>query len=121
MPRCTDRMARVNELLKRVIADALSKDSFFPCGMLVSVTEVRCTTDLATATVAVSLFGGKASDKEKAMRELEARKPELQHCIAGELGLKRTPVLTFIPDDRIEAGDRVLAIIEEETRGKDEK
>ena len=116
MAQKVDRLTRVNSLLKQVIADILSKDSFFPPGVLVSITEVKCSTDLKNAKIKVSFLGGKASTRNEALKELEARKVDMQHKIAKDLGFKHTPVLTFEIDRRIEAGDRVLAIIEEESR-----
>ena len=56
-----DRLTRINELLKREIAELLERN---PCpgagNMLVSVTTVHCSVDLRNATVYVSVFGGGA-------------------------------------------------------------
>ena len=114
MPKKVDRMTRVNELIKRELANLLMTGGFFPSGMLVSVTEVKASTDLRNATVMISFLGGKASDREDALREIELRRVSWQHEMAVNLGFKHTPVLLFKVDRRIAAGDRVLALLEKE-------
>ena len=107
-----DRLTRVNELLKREIAEALERRR--PpelAGTLVSVTEVRCGSDLRNATVKVSVYGGEAGT---VLRHLRRLRPEIQHGLAGALGFKHTPVLDFRIDDRLAAADRVLELLNEE-------
>ena len=59
-----DRLTRVNELLKREIADNLEKCLLFSGnGALVSVTEVKTSVDLRNATVFVSIFVPKNGSK----------------------------------------------------------
>ncbi len=48
-----------------------------------------------------------ASLPDGALAALEARRPELQAAIAREVRLKRTPMLSFVADPAIAAGDRV--------------
>lgn len=111
MAEKVDRMTRVNELLKREIANLICRDGFLPAGVLVSVTEVRTSTDLRNATVMLSLFGGKSSSRQAAMHEIETRRSIWQHEIAKVMKFKHTPVLLFKEDKRIASGDRVLEIL----------
>lgn len=67
MAEKVDRLTRVNALLKRELAEAIERDLVIPSGMLVSVTEVNVSVDLRNATVYVSIFGGKASDRQAVM------------------------------------------------------
>lgn len=112
MAEKVDRMTRVNELLKRELANIFSREGFFPDGMLISVTEVNTSTDLRNATVMLSFFGGKRSTIEAAMHEIELRRVDWQKKIANVMKFKHTPVLYFKIDRRIAAGDRVLQILE---------
>ena len=107
------RILRVNELLKREIADLIERVDFSLEGCLVSVSEVSVSPDLRNAKVHISIFGGDDKIRVKVMRYLRDSRGMLQRKIASAIVLKYTPVLTFINDTRIEKGDRVLAILEE--------
>ena len=111
MAEKVDRLTRVNELLKRELAEDITRGLISAPGMLVSVTEVRSSVDLRNATVCISIFGGTASDKERVMQELDRNRIEFQRSIASKLGFKHTPVLYFKRDFRQEKGDRVLEIL----------
>ncbi len=110
-----DRMPRVNELVKRELAGLLERDPVPELsGVLVSVTEVRCSIDLRNAAVSVSVFGGGVPARETAMHHLNKMRPDWQHKLAKNLGFKHTPVLVFDLDDRQAAGDRVLELLREQ-------
>ena len=111
MAEKVDRLTRVNELLKRELAEDIGRGIISAPGMLVSVTEVKTSVDLRNATVCISIFGGTASDKERVMQELDRNRIEFQRSIASKLGFKHTPVLYFKRDFRQEKGDRVLEIL----------
>ena len=106
-----DRLTRVNELLKREIANYLERGLVNAPGMLVSITEVRCSVDLRNATVEVSIFGGTAGDKRRVMEQLEDLRCDIQKKLARTLAFKHTPVLLFKQDFRIEQGDRVFNLL----------
>ena len=117
MAEKVDRLTRVNELLKRELADDITRGLISAPGMLVSVTEVKTSVDLRNATVYVSIFGGTTSEKERVMRELDRVRVDFQRSIATKLGFKHTPVLYFKRDFRQEKGDRVLEILNEAENG----
>jgi len=108
----SQRILRVNELLKREIADLLERVDFRLENCLVSVSEVDVSPDLRNAKVHISIFGGDDSTKTQVMKFLRKNRTDLQKKIAKDITLKYTPVLTFINDSRMEKGDRVLAILE---------
>lgn len=114
MPFTPDRIARVNALLKREIADVMEKLCISIPGALISVVKVNTSSTLRNATVYVSIFGGKnaAADlEEKALALLESRRSDIQNCISRDVILKYTPVLRFTADHNIAEGDKVLDII----------
>ena len=117
MAEKVDRLIRVNELLKRELAEAVGRGISGAPGVLASITEVKASVDLRNATVYVSLFGGTPDQQETMMRELIRSKAGFQHIIAGKLGFKHTPVLLFKRDLRQERGDRVLEILNEAENG----
>ncbi len=112
-----DRLARVNELLKREIAAEISRGLITTSGLLVTITEVNSSVDLRNATVYVSIFGGVPATRRQVMDELERGRIDLQKHLAKTLGFKHTPVLDFRQDSRLEKGDRVLELIGEMERG----
>ena len=110
----TDRLTRVNELLKREIADNLEKCLLFSGGgALVSVTEVKTSVDLRNATVFVSIFVPKNGNKNDIWNEILTKRIEIQRNIAKNLKFKHTPVISFKLDERLEEGDRVLQLLKE--------
>ena len=120
-PRNVDRMTRVNELIKRELAGLIEEDRVWANNILVSVTTVNTSTDLRNATVGISIFGGKSSEKQQIMAELDLRKVKWQDDLASELGFKRTPVLTFKIDTSIERGDRVFALLNKAEQQEEEQ
>ena len=112
MAEKVDRLTRVNELIKRELANYLEK---FPtaaaANMLVSITDVNTSVDLRNATVSVSIFGGGNKERSAVFKELESKRMDMQRVLARTLAFKHTPVLAFKPDRRLELGDRVLAML----------
>ncbi len=106
-----DRLTRVNELLKREIAELLERNPFRGASVLVSVTMVKCSVDLRNASVYISVFGGNAGTPDAVLKHVRSLRSELQRKIAGDLGFKHTPVLDFRLDERLAKADRVLEMI----------
>ena len=100
------RTARVNEILREVLADALERmeDLDERLGLL-TVTAVECDPDLRHAVVFLSSL-----DKQEAEALAESR-VRLQAAIAAEVRLKRTPQLRFAADPAVQAGQRVEDIL----------
>ncbi len=106
------RMTRINELLKREIAGILEKIIERKSGSLISVTEVNTTPDLKFAKVYISILGPLQAKKE-IFKSIEKHRALIQTSIASVIKIKYTPVLHFTLDNRFEAGDKVLSIINE--------
>lgn len=100
------RTARVNEVLREVVAEAVERmaDSDERLG-LVTVTAVEVTPDLSRATVFVSSLPAGALDA------LHAQRVALQRCIGRQVRMKRTPQLAFEVDPAVVQGDRVEEIL----------
>ncbi len=93
------RVARVNEVLREVVADALERLADKEDALeLLTVTGVECTSDLRSATVYLS------SLSEEAAAVLEERRGQLQHLVATQVRLKRTPKLAFVVDPAVVHG-----------------
>lgn len=126
MPVKPDRLTRVNEILKREIADVLEKNGINESNFIVSVTKVILSTNLRSAAVFISILGGKdpVSNYNRILPKLLKLRPLVQSNIARHVTLKYTPVIHFEHDLNIVEGDHVLAILQqmeekEENRGDD--
>ncbi len=112
------RLDRINELLKREIADLIERFDLRIENCLVTVSNVETSPDLRHAKVFISILGKTLeSHKEKIIHNLERHRHHLQAKIAKDIILKYTPVLEFIIDDSIAKGDRVLSIISDIEKG----
>ena len=100
------RTARVNEVLRQVLADALERMEELDerLGML-TITAVDCDPDLRHATVLFS------SMPEQAMEALEEARVRLQAAVGHEVRMKRTPQLRFAADPAVAAGQRIEEIL----------
>lgn len=103
------RMARVNELLREVLAEALEKiddDRLVD----VTVTNVVCESDISAAVVHYDVLAGAEADDEvlEAFEELRSR---LQATINRETRLKQTPRLTFAADPVVRSAERIEAVL----------
>ncbi len=103
------RTARINELLREILADALERIDDDRL-LLVVVTGVLCDADLRRARV---FFDGPAgADGDEAVAEALAElRPRLQGFIGRQTHLKRTPELSFEADPAIRAGEHIDALL----------
>jgi ribosome-binding factor A len=107
----SDRMRRVSESVREVVADGVRQLKDPRIGM-VTVTGVEVTRDLQEARVFVSVLGGE-NKRRDTLRGLESAKGVLQSRINRELSLRRTPQLTFHYDETVERGVRMTKLIDE--------
>ncbi len=108
----SNRIVRVNELLKRELSSLITMKNIAPSdSILVSVTEVKTTSDLRKALIFISVFGGDEEAENNVMEALKKKRVEIQHDISQVVTLKYTPVLRFELDKRVAAGDRVFELL----------
>jgi ribosome-binding factor A len=113
----SERMRRVNESVRQVLAEALPELKDPRIG-LVTVTGVDTAPDLRHAVVFVSVLGSEKK-RRATLQGLEAAHGLLQSCLARQLRLKRTPQLTFEYDPSVERGVRMSRLIDELAPGDD--
>jgi ribosome-binding factor A len=107
----SERMRRVNEAVRGVVADGV-RDLKDPRIGLVTVTGVQVTSDLQEATVFVSVLGNEKA-RRATLAGLTSARGVLQARINRELTLRRTPTLAFTYDDAVERGVRMTKLIDE--------
>ncbi len=106
------RQQRVRELLKRTVGEILRRElDSESCG-IITVNDVGMANDLHSAMIFVSVLG---SDEQKrtAAKSLKSERSRIQYMLGREVVLKYTPRIKFELDDAIEAGNRVMSILEE--------
>jgi ribosome-binding factor A len=108
----TDRLIRVNELLKREIASVLYREMAGTDFAFeeVTVTRVETASNLRTARVYVSIRGDDA-EADRMLAALRRHRGRLQGFIRHDIVLKYTPVLQFVRDTSIALGDHVLDVL----------
>jgi ribosome-binding factor A len=108
----TGRMRRVDEAVRAVLSDAITKDLKDPRIGFVTVTGVKTSPDLRHARVYVSVLGEEAK-REATLDGLRSAHGFLQGQIAHELSLKHTPTLSFEYDESIDRGMRISELLDE--------
>ena len=108
----SDRMRRVDEALREVLSDAVGGDLKDPRIGFVTVTDVKTSPDLRHARVYVSVLGDDAARKAS-IEGLNSAHGLLQRRIAGELRLKRTPMLEFVLDDTVDKAMRIEELLDD--------
>ena len=108
----TERMRRVNESVRAVVAEAVGELKDPRIG-IVTVTGVEVSPDLHDARVFVSVFGGAKKRRGGAGRRSSRRTASSRRGSRSELRLKRTPHLAFEYDPTVERGVRMTKLIDE--------
>jgi len=108
----TDRTRRVNEAVRHVLSEAITRELKDPRVGFVTVTAVDISPDLRNARVYVSVLGDDEVRAES-LAGLRSAHGFLQRTIADELRIKHTPTLTFEYDDSVDRSLRVGELLEE--------
>lgn len=103
------RTARLNELLREIVAEELSAIDDEDLEH-VSVTGVSIEGDLRRAAVFFDSLAGEDGD-EAVLAALAHHRPRLQAAVNREAHMRRTPELVFAPDPAIRGGARVDEIL----------
>jgi len=116
------RIARVAELIKREVSVMLLqeiKDDRVGAGM-VSVTEVNVSGDLQHTKIFVSIYGTEEA-KSETMAGLAAATGFIRREIGQRLSLRRTPEVIFQEDRSFERGSKVLSLLNQLNREREDK
>ncbi len=113
------RMVRVNELIKRTLAEHMHRvlgGSGFDL-LAASITRVKTSPDLRDAYVYVSILGHEG-ERDKMIHFLANHRKDFQGDLGQSVRLRYTPRLWFRLDESVEQGDHVLQIMAELEREK---
>lgn len=104
------RLTRLNEQIKREIAEIVRWEVADPRVGPATVTGAEVAPDLTTARVFVALIGT-PEERRESLRGLEAAAAFVRSQLAERLDLRRTPSLRFFPDDSIAQGSRIEELL----------
>lgn len=105
------RISKVNELLKREIITCVERNFEFS-NVLVTIHGVDTSPNLRSAKVFVGVIGDEHQTKDVLSR-LNKRHGFIQGEMMKRIKLRNTPQLTFVADDSIERGHRVIDILDQ--------
>ena len=109
----SDRLRRVDEAMREVLSDAVTKEIKDPRVGFVTVTAVDTASDLRHAKVYISVLGDDGV-RQRSLDGLRSAHGFLQRRVADELRIKHTPTLEFLYDDSLDRGLRIEALLQQE-------
>jgi len=108
-------MRRVDEAVREVLSDAVTKDLKDPRVGFVTVTDVKTSPDLRHARVYVSVLGSQ-QERSDSLEGLQSAHGYLQARLGTALRMKHTPQLEFLYDETAERADRLERLLAQERR-----
>lgn len=106
------RIQRVNEQLKREVAQILAAEVKDPRVGAVTVTHVTAAPDLTLARVFVQLVGDEA-ERKQTMLGLKAATAFIRTTLGQRLPMRRVPELRFEPDRNLDHALRIEKLLQE--------
>ncbi len=82
---------------------------------MVTLTEVKMSSDSAYATVYYSSLGG---DEKQTQEILDEAADQLRGPVGRALGLRHSPELRFVKDELIEGGARFICVDQSSSQGR---
>jgi ribosome-binding factor A len=108
----TQRTDRLDSQIRQELMTLLQREMKDPRIGFATVTRVETARDLGSAKVWVSVLGT-AEEQQAAIKALTDAAPWLRRQLGGRLTIRHIPELVIRHDDSIEAGDRVLRLLNE--------
>jgi ribosome-binding factor A len=107
------RARRVAQQIQQALSELIRREVRDPRLGMVTLTEVRMSSDLSYATVYYSVLG---ADPALAQEILDSAAGMLRGPLGRSLGIRHSPQLRFVKDDLIESGARLSALIQDAVR-----
>ena len=105
----SNRIGRINEEIQRELAALIPTVKDPRVTGMISVTAVEATPDLKYAKIYVSVLD--KSQETQVLKGLKSAGGYLRRELGRTLNLRNTPELTFVPDDSIDRGAHILAML----------
>ena len=108
----SQRTDRLDSQIRQELMQLLQREMKDPRIGFATVTRVETARDLGSAKVWVSVLGT-PEEQEAALKALTDAAPWLRRQLGARLTVRHVPQLVIRHDDSIEAGDRVLRLLNE--------
>ena len=105
----SNRIGRINEEIQRELAALIPTVKDPRVTGMISVTAVEATPDLKYAKIYVSVLD--KANEAQVLKGLKSAGGYLRRELGRTLNLRNTPDLTFVPDDSIDRGAHILAML----------
>lgn len=102
------RAKRVGQQIQRALSELIRRELRDPRLGMVTLTDVRLSSDLSYATIYYSVLG---ADPHLAQQILTQAADMLRGPLGRALGIRHSPELRFVQDELIESGARMSALI----------
>ena len=109
----SQRQLRVAEEVRHILARVIERDELHDselAGVSVTVSEVRISPDLRSATAFVSPLGG--GDADPLVKALSRAAPFLRRRIGQEMTLRHVPALSFRADPLFDRAQRIQELLD---------
>ena len=104
------RIKRVNQLIKRELAQILLREFDFAKDILVTVTRVETSPDLKAGRIFISIIP--EENRDKIMRFLNRNIYKIQQKLNKKLKMKSVPKIKFMEEKKTAAAARIEEILE---------
>jgi ribosome-binding factor A len=111
-PQESPRSRRVADRIQVELAELLQREARDPRLTRLTITGVVVTRDLGSAKVWVAGSFSPAEEKPT-LEALRGATPYLRTLLAPRLGLRTVPMLLFVIDHSLDAGDRIERLLRE--------
>ena len=108
----SQRTDRLDSQIRQELMQLLQREMKDPRIGFATITRVETARDLGSAKVWVSVLGT-PDEQQAALKALTDAAPWLRRQLGGRLTIRHVPQLVIRHDDSIEAGDRVLRLLNE--------
>ena len=102
------RAKRVGQQIQRALSELIRRELRDPRLGMITLTDVRMSSDLSYAKIYYSVLG---ADPHLAQQILTQAADILRGPLGRSLGIRHSPELRFVPDELIEKGARLSALI----------
>ena len=109
----TNRQLRVAELVRRSLSEILARNELYEDALTnvpITVSEVKCSSDLRLAKVFVLPLGG--NNAQEVVRSLTKHKGTLRRILSKNLNLKFVPDLRFLEDETFDQVDQTTKLFQ---------
>ena len=111
MPRDFSRTRRIEEQVRRELAELIRRDIKEPGLGMLSVSEVKVSSDLSMARVYISVLEDDLEVIDFTIDMLNQYAPKLRHLLGKCMHIRAVPQLKFIYDDLILKGNKMSQLI----------